>query len=187
MDKSFARSHMRNLRSALTSDERMAKSEEICRKFLDSSEYKNASAILMYKAYNNEVDTDPVLDAALSSGKTVAFPRSRIIDGEPEMSFYIVNGRDDFVIGYKGICEPDEYCAEFSQKADICITPGLAFDRACHRVGYGKAFYDRFLRKTEVGTVIGFAYDCQIADEIEADDTDISTDMVITETSVYRR
>ena len=187
MEKSFARRQMLNIRNSLGRDEIGQKSAKICRKFLESDEYKNASSILMYKAYNNEADTDPVLDAALSSGKTVAFPRSQIVDGEPEMSFYIVSGRDDFVTGFRGICEPDEHCAEFQGKADICITPGVAFDKACHRVGYGKAFYDRFLKMNEVGTVVGFAYDCQIADMIEADDTDISMDMVITETSVYRR
>lgn len=187
MEKSFARSHMLSLRSALGSDECSAKSERICRKFLDSDDYKNASSILMYKSYNNEVDTDTVLDVALSEGKTVAFPRSQIINGEPELGFYVVGNRESFVPGYKGIPEPDDNCVRFTGKADICITPGVAFDMACHRVGYGKGFYDRFLRNNDVGTVIGFAYDCQIAESIEADDTDISPDMVITETSVYRR
>ena len=187
MKKSYARKRMLKLRAALDSDICLTLSDRICQRFLKSDEYKNASSILMYKAYNNEVDTAMVFEAALASGKTVAFPRSEIVNGEPEMSFYIVRDKDSFVSGYKGISEPDESCEKFTGRADICITPGVAFDKACHRVGYGKGFYDRFLGKSDVGAVIGFAYDIQVADMIETDATDISTDMVITETSVYRR
>ena len=187
MEKSYARKSMLKLRASLDPDQCHFLSDRICKRFLESDEYKNASSILMYRAYNNEVDTDPVLDAALASGKMVAFPRSEIVNGEPEMCFYIVSDKDSFVSGYKGISEPDESCEKFTGRADICITPGVAFDKACHRVGYGKGFYDRFLGKSDVGVVIGFAYDIQVADMIETDDTDISPSMVITETSVYRR
>ncbi len=187
MEKSYARKSILRLRGALDPEKCRNLSDRICQRFLESDEYKNASSILMYKAYNNEVNTDRVFEAAVASGKKVAFPRSKMVDGEPELCFYIVSDKASFVPGYKGIQEPDDSCVEFLGRADICITPGVAFDKACHRVGYGMAFYDRFLRKSHVGTVIGFAFDIQIVDGIETDDTDISPDMVITESSVYRR
>lgn len=187
MEKSYARSRILKLRGEMSSEECASLSYTICRKFLDSPEYKNASSILMYKAYNNEVDTELIFDRALHDGKTVAYPRSSIIDGEPELSFYTVSDRQCFVSGYKGIMEPDDECEIFEGLADICITPGVAFDRNCHRVGYGKAFYDRYLRVHDIKTVIALAYDIQIVDMIEVSDKDISPDMVITETSVYKR
>lgn len=45
-----------------------------------------------------------------------------------------------------GILEPGEGVPTPTQKIDMVIVPLLAFDKSGHRVGYGKGFYDRFLR-----------------------------------------
>ncbi len=185
MDKASARTLVLPLRRNMDREEAECRSRIICRKFIESDEYRNASSILLYKAYNNEVGTDMIFESALRDRKTVAYPRSRIEDGEPVMRFYIVSGTDRFVSGYKGIPEPCSACDEMTGRADICIAPGVAFDSMCHRVGYGKAFYDRFLRENAPGLVIGLAYDIQIVDSIEPDADDVTPDMVITDTQIY--
>jgi 5-formyltetrahydrofolate cyclo-ligase len=45
-----------------------------------------------------------------------------------------------------GILEPRQGVPAPPEKVDLVIVPLLAFDKLGHRVGYGKGFYDRFLK-----------------------------------------
>ena len=187
--KALIRKEMLAARKALSADDRKKLSERICDSFLESDDYKNASTILIYKAYNCEVETDRIFEKAVSDGKTVAYPLSRIVDGEPDLEFYIVNDQSKLTEGFMNIPEPDLSAGltKFTDTADICITPAVGFDRKCHRIGYGKAFYDRFIRLNTPKRTIGLAYGVQIADDFESEGSDRSVDMVITEKEIYRR
>ncbi|MCR5672370.1 MAG: 5-formyltetrahydrofolate cyclo-ligase [Lachnospiraceae bacterium] len=187
--KAAVRKEMIAKRRALSKEECEEKSKIICERFLGSDEYDRADVILLYKAYNNEVDTDLIFERAVADGKKVAYPLSKITDGEPEMVFYTVNDLKSLKRGYKGILEPDTNLSKecVGKNADICITPGVAFDQSCHRIGYGKAFYDRFIRLNEPKKTIGLAYDIQMIEKIEAGVRDIALDMVITERTVYQK
>ncbi|MBO4890847.1 MAG: 5-formyltetrahydrofolate cyclo-ligase [Lachnospiraceae bacterium] len=188
-DKGTIRKEILAGRRAMSAGECAAASEKICATFIDSDDYANASTILLYKAYNNEVDTDMIFDRARRDEKTVAYPVSAIVDGEPVMTFYEITDMSQMREGYKGIQEPDPESSalKFEGRADICITPGVAFDGKCNRIGYGRAFYDRYLRLNCPKKVIGLAYDMQIVDDIETDEGDRPVDAVITETRVITR
>lgn len=188
-EKALLRKEKLAARKKLSSEEITVLSKRVCSSFLESVEYKKASTILLYKAYNNEVDTNMIFENAMKDGKTVAYPVSSIIDDEPEMLFYPVTKKDQFKAGFKGILEPDTSLVEgaFEGRADICIAPGAVFDRKCNRIGYGRAFYDRYIRLNAPGLVIGLAFDIQIVDEFETDESDIPVDMVITESQMIRR
>ena len=157
--KAIIRKEMLSKRRALSEKERNEYSAKICNAFLESDEYKKAGSILLYKAYNNEVDTDLIFARAISDGKKVAYPLSRINDGEPDLDFYLISDQDQLTEGFMDIPEPDtkKGLQKFTGTADICIAPGVGFDRKCHRIGYGKAFYDRYIRLNPPKTVIGLA------------------------------
>lgn len=63
--------------------------------------------------------------------------------------------------------------------------PGLAFDRDFNRIGYGGGFYDKFLEKAQVYKM-AVCYDCQIVECIDAQDTDIKPDMIVTDMEVIK-
>ena len=186
--KALLRKKMLKCRRDLTAVERKNASDLICSKFLDSDEYRDAKTILLYKAYNNEVDTDLIFERAVSDGKTVAYPMSKISEGEPDLLFYVINDLSELTEGYMNIPEPNVRLmpAEFTGCADVCIAPGVAFDSKCHRIGYGKAFYDRYIRLNSPKKVIALAYDVQIADDFETEESDRAVDMVITQSAVYK-
>ncbi|MCR5301714.1 MAG: 5-formyltetrahydrofolate cyclo-ligase [Lachnospiraceae bacterium] len=185
--KTLVRKEMLAKRRALDESDRAKRSAKICESFLNSGEYAKASSILLYKAYNNEVDTDMIFKKAVADGKTVAYPISRITDGEPELTFYVITDHDQLTKGYKGIPEPDPQKAGgvVCGSADVCITPMVAFSKSCQRIGYGKAFYDRYIRLNTPKSVIGVAYDIQMADGWASEESDRAVDMVITDTMVY--
>ena len=188
-EKALLRKEKLAERRQLSDAECAALSQRVCDTFLESDEYKKASTILLYKAYNNEVDTDMIFERAIKDGKTVAYPVSAIVDQEPEMTFYPVSDKGFFKAGFKGIPEPDTSMIDvaFEGQADICIAPGAVFDRKCNRIGYGRAFYDRYIRLNVPGLVIGLAFDLQIVDEFDTEECDIPVDMVITESQIIRR
>ena len=185
--KALLRKDVLAKRHGMTRQECEDLSAVICRKFLEGDDYRSADTILLYKAYNNEVDTDMIFKKAVSDGKKVAFPLSRIVDGEPDLSFYFINDLSQLAEGYMGIREPKDTgsLTRFDGRADVCISPGVAFDRKCHRIGYGKAFYDRYIRLNTPQKVIGLAYDLQITGDFETEDSDVTVDLVITDKAVY--
>ena len=67
----------------------------------------------------------------------------------------------------------------------LVICPCTAFDKTCSRVGMGGGYYDRFLPKCINAAVIAVAFECQKAENIPVQDTDIRMDAVFTEKTVY--
>ncbi len=184
--KALIRKEMLAKRHALDKAKCKELSCAICESFINGPDYRDAETILLYKAYNNEVDTDMIFEKAVSDGKKVAFPLSSIVDGEPDLKFYFVDDLSELRAGYMGILEPDASSATaLCGTADICITPGVAFDKSCHRIGYGKAFYDRYIRSNRPAKIIGLAYDLQITADIKTEESDMAVDLVITDKAVY--
>ena len=68
------------------------------------------------------------------------------------------------------------------------MTPGVAFDRSGHRIGYGGGFYDRFLRRTRRGVPrIALAFDLQVLPhELPVGSIDLGVDAIATETETIR-
>ena len=150
--------------------------------------------VLTYVSFRSEVSTYRIIDRFLKMGVNVAVPR---VEGE-EIRFYHISSRDDLADGYMGIHEPKPDCRPWEEKTSgltsgspgsnmdtVVLVPGSVFDKKGNRIGYGGGFYDRFLTDHQGMYSIGLAYECQIADEIPADEWDRKVDMVITPEHAY--
>jgi 5-formyltetrahydrofolate cyclo-ligase len=86
-----------------------------------------------------------------------------------------------------GIDEPADDEVVEAALIDIVLVPGVCFDRAGHRVGYGKGFYDRYLASCRPDCVkIGLSY-FEPVDAIEnTHDGDVRVDFVVTPETVHR-
>jgi 5-formyltetrahydrofolate cyclo-ligase len=84
-----------------------------------------------------------------------------------------------------GILEPSKTVD--IRSFDVIVVPGVVFDKKCNRLGFGKGFYDRFLKSVNTRLKIGLSYDLQIVDELPSEVHDIPMDFVLTETKIYRR
>lgn len=179
MNKNHLRQLIKDQKSMMSDAEIKELSASLCLDLYKLDEYKNASCVFAYVSYNQEVRTRSLIERALADGKRVAVPR---VYGDT-MQFKYISSLNDLQPGYMGIPEPsdDLECADGREEQVLMIMPGLAFDEAGNRVGYGRGYYDRYLtqhNKTRY-TKVALAYDFQIVDSIEADAFDVKTDILI--------
>ena len=73
------------------------------------------------------------------------------------MVYYEIKDFSTLKSGYFGIMEPDggKVC---TREEGFLLVPGVAFDPARHRVGYGKGFYDKYLIKHQQYRTLALAF-----------------------------
>jgi 5-formyltetrahydrofolate cyclo-ligase len=151
---------------------------------IELDEVKNAKHIMIYSNFSNEVKTGKLAGWLLFHQKEVYLP---VQDG-PKL--LIANMKSTCLeMNCFGIAQPEKATACFCEPSqiDLFIVPGLAFDRECNRIGFGKGYYDDLLSGAPDTVKIGLAYDFQIVDKIEAEEQDIKMDIIITPQAVIRR
>ena len=175
MDKAALRREIREKKRAMTPEEIIRRSEKLGALFAATEAYQKANAIYGYLPYNQEVYTVPMLERALQDGKKVAVPK---VYGDT-MRFIWLEDLSKVERGYAGIPEPvaDEPVAD--DKNALVLMPGLAFDEAGHRIGYGGGFYDRFLAEEPNHPTLALCYDFQMLEHLETEEFDIPVDLVL--------
>ena len=175
MDKKELRRSIRERKRAMTEEEIVQRSEKLGKLFVQSEAYKNAKTIYGYLPYNQEVRTVPMLEQALKDGKKVAVPK---VYGD-EMKFLYLDDLSKVSKGYAGIPAPiaDEPVAD--DETALVLMPGLAFDPAGHRIGYGGGFYDKFLAAEPNHPTLALCYEFQMLPELHTEEHDIPVDTVL--------
>ncbi|RDV13890.1 5-formyltetrahydrofolate cyclo-ligase [Pontibacter diazotrophicus] len=85
-----------------------------------------------------------------------------------------------------GIPEPQDAQIIHAREVDIVLLPLLAFDKAGHRVGYGKGFYDRFLADCRPDVLkIGLSLEPPVESIADANEFDVPLDYVVTPQLVW--
>lgn len=138
-------------------------------------------AVLTYLAMPHEVDVAP---ATAGEGCRVLIPRT-----EPDGGLSVHDLDPDSLVTHRfGFREPArESAAVHLDEVDVVLVPGLVFDRAGHRIGYGAGMYDRLLDRFATGVVrVGIAVDEAFVDRIPVEPHDRTVDWVATESGIHR-
>ena len=175
MDKKELRRSIRERKRAMTEEEIVSRSEKLGVLFAQSEAYKNAKTIYGYLPYNQEVRTVPMLEQALKDGKKVAVPK---VYGD-EMKFLYLDDLTKVSKGYAGIPEPIADGPVADDETALVLMPGLAFDPAGHRIGYGGGFYDKFLAAEPNHPTLALCYEFQMLPELHTEEHDIPVDTVL--------
>lgn len=185
--KKEVRQEILEARSRMTIEEVESKSSQIVQRVLQTPEYEEADNILLYADYCHEVMTRELFDDAILRKKRVYFPKC-CTDGS-SMEFYQVVSVKQLASGYKGIREPDAdentRYVFYKEEDTLMILPGVAFDTQGYRVGYGKGFYDRYMRDKRQITMMALAYAGQIVEPFAHEEHDVKMDKVVTEEIIY--
>ncbi|HBC91463.1 MAG TPA: 5-formyltetrahydrofolate cyclo-ligase [Pelotomaculum sp.] len=186
MLKSIIRGDLLKRRRALPPGEVAKKSKKIIKRLVEMEEYQNASVIMTYLHFRNEVETDGLVRQAMADGKRVVVPATDVSNRRIIPSL-LVKYPEDLAPGPLQIMEPKASSLRLCRPAliDLVIVPGVAFDLEGNRLGYGGGFYDRFLLLTKPEAVsIGLSFELQVLTRLERCPHDMPVNYVLTEDRV---
>lgn len=142
---------------------------------------------MFYVAKGNEVRTENMIKESIRMGKKVAVP---VMMKERTLSPSLLTDYDTELMpkDFKILEPKEEYLRLMPpEEIEVVIVPGIAFDRRGGRIGFGKGFYDNFLREVSSKVcTIGIAYQFQIVDKLPVKETDVPVDIIISENEVIR-
>lgn len=180
LQKQQLRQHFRTLRQQLPSAQKAVWDTAMQERFCGSEAYRNAKVLLAYAATAEEAETAWILKQAWQDGKIVGLPRCL---PNRQMVFFQVTNSQQLRNGAFGILEPDTACPvlEIPETDAVCLVPGLAFDKAGYRIGYGGGYYDRFLQNHSQLYRVGYCASCFQTDALPREETDLPVHMLVTE------
>jgi len=161
MDKASWRVEMLATRRALAPAERAQQSAAVSRLIPDQPEWRRAGRIGCYLALPDEVPTEALVEAAWRAGKEVCLP-DVVSTG---LRFRRLSHWQEVRQGQFGLRLPPPGPDVCFTAMDLLLVPGVGFDRHGWRLGWGKAYYDRFLAGCPA-PAWGVAWTCQVVDEL---------------------
>lgn len=146
----------------------------------------HAWRVCLYLSTKNEIPTRYMARAIWEAGREVCVPAWSRTEGAYKLS--AITPHTKLISGHHGIREPQVRLPVLPWDVDAFIVPGLAFDTAGGRLGFGAGHYDAILAQaTKRAVKIAVCYDWQILDEaLPQDPHDIPMDWVVSEKRVIR-
>jgi 5-formyltetrahydrofolate cyclo-ligase len=170
--KTELRKHYRALRAAMSTEACRKASLAICERIRRLPVFEASATVAIFFPLDREVD----LRELTKTGKRILYPR--LLDQKAKtMEFAPLDHA--FVPGVFGLMEPDGEAAR-KDDIDLILVPGLAFDQAGRRIGYGAGYYDLYLKDYR-GAIVGVAYEGQLAAFIPSASLDVSMHALVTD------
>lgn len=185
MTKKELRSKYKQLRNLLSNNDIEKMSLEIANQLVKMAVWEQKYFhVFLPIVENKEVDTEYLLHILSGKDKEVVVSKS---DFETrQMTHYLLTDATKFRKNNYNIPEPVDGLEVPVAKIDVVFVPLLAFDINGNRVGYGKGFYDVFLKECRPDTLkIGLSF---FEAEEAIDDVfekDVKLDFCITPNRVY--
>lgn len=161
MIKKVIREMMLIKRDALSQDDVLKKSAALVKKIQASERYKNAQTVGLFYPMRNELDLRELLK---DQNKTFFFPK---VEGDM-LQFYEVDDQTTFIKSAFGVLEPSQ-AKPMEKTIEYLIVPALAISKSHHRIGYGKGFYDKYIKNHPQSFTLGVIYDFQEVEGIETE------------------
>jgi len=186
MVKHATRKQLREIISRIGSNERLEKSQAVCRKLGRTKVFRQAKVIMLYLSLEHEIDTACLIKKALEAGKKVLVPsvewhQNKIVpvtidDLECEMHH-----------DRHGLRHPKNGTPTDITEIDLVVVPGVGFDLQGDRLGKGGGFYDRFLGTNGFqGVSCGIGFEEQVVDKLPTYDHDVRLNMLVTDKLIRR-
>ena len=145
--------------------------------------YKKKITIGGYYPSNYEVNILSFLETVSKKKFKIALP---VINSSGGMSFRSWIFKEPLYVNKFGILEPKNSKKKIIP--DLIMVPLVAFDNRFNRIGYGKGYYDRSLKKINKikknAIFLGIAYSFQKCQKIPTNKHDFKLDYIFTEKGI---
>ena len=152
------RLRLRAVRRGISSEAHCAASAQAQSHVIAHPSFGAAEQIALYRAFDGEVDTAMLTNAASEQGKRVLHAR---ISERHGLDF--VEAESWSKTNY-GLPIPNGRTHLLTDK-DLLIVPGVGFDNDGYRIGFGGGHYDRLLADC-TALPMGIAFECQRLDSV---------------------
>ena len=136
-----------------------------------------------YYPSNYEVNILKFIEEASKKKFRITLP---VIKSSNKMSFKLWFFKEPLYVNQFGILEPKNSKKKIIP--DLIMVPLVAFDNRLNRIGYGKGYYDRSLRKISKikknAISLGIAYSFQKCQKIPTNKHDFKLDYIFTEKGI---
>ncbi len=131
----------------------------------------------------NEVDTYPLIDLINDKNKIIIIPK---INGF-NLKHYIYENNLSIKKNHLGIPEPSNGNYAKINLIEVVFVPLIVSDKFGNRVGYGKGYYDRFLKKCDKKIIkVGLSFFDVIEKIVDITDNDIKLNYCITPKKIIK-
>ncbi len=136
----------------------------------------------------NEFDPQLITDYCYfnNPGQQLFYPLITDVEAVSTMMPVLVNDATTFELSAFGFSQPVDGIHVSPEDIDMVIVPLLAFDEKGYRVGYGKGYYDKFLKKCRKDVIkVGFSYFEPVDAIQDINVYDVPLDYCITHEKIY--
>lgn len=171
--KTELRKQIRSFKKNFTLEQRSEQSQFVIKEIEKHPDFLKSNIVMAYWAMKDELDlTDLILK--WQHEKKFLLP---CVNGD-ELEIRRFQGMDSLAAGSAfGILEPIGDLFTDYKSIDLVLVPGLAFDSKNNRMGRGKAYYDKFLVKTNA-VKMGVCFDFQFVESVPVSAFDVIMDAV---------
>lgn len=181
-EKQQLRRTVRRLEADLSERYRQTSDLAITTHLLAMPEYQSAGTVFCFIGTPHEIDTRPILQDALDTGKRLCVP---LCTGPGVMELHQITTFSSLSPNPCGILEPLPDSPLISiDDVDLTILPCLTCNRQGHRLGQGGGYYDRFLAHYRGGTIL-LCRERLLREEIPLEPHDYPIPWVLTERGLY--
>jgi 5-formyltetrahydrofolate cyclo-ligase len=188
MTKSDLRKRYLERRLALTDEDYAHFNQRLCETFflsVDLSFVRVLHTFLPIRKYN-EPDTGLIVGGILKSFPLIRISIPKVNDENGTLENYFWEGPDQLVQNKWGLIEPGHGVPTPTDKIDMVLVPLAAVDVDGNRVGYGKGYYDKFLKDCRPDCLkVGLSFFGPAEKFTDVEEHDVPLNICITPTTIY--
>lgn len=173
--KSTLRKRMLDLRAKMPLEERALYESQINAQLVELVSATKVQTLHTFLPMEGEVNHVPFINHCMANNITVVMPKTL---RNRKLQHFVFEGFDKLEDGIFGTRHPAN-AREWNLGYDVIIVPGLAFDAAGNRLGYGAGYYDAFLANHPEVFKAGICFPQQLLNHVPSEAFDVRMDVVI--------